>query len=353
MNDSRLIAVLMAGGRGQRFWPLSTENRPKQFLDLERCGRSLLQSTWDRVLPLVGDTENVFVATAGAYVPLVRAQLPDLPEANLLVEPVGRDSAPAIGLASLEIHARTGGAVTAFLPTDHRVGDAHAFLTTMRDAASMAAATDGLVTIGITPDRPATGYGYIERGEEVGSGFRVAQFVEKPTLPKAEQYLATGRYAWNAGMFVWSTDAILGELDAHAPELMQPLRQAHAGGSVAEDFAALPKISIDYAVMERTAKAFMVPGDFGWDDIGDWVALERLLGATDTGANTVVGKHVGLRASGNIVYTEDTDDVVVTVGVDDLVIAKRGNVLLLVHKDRVADIKSLLADEELIKLLAD
>lgn len=348
----RRVAVLMAGGRGQRFWPLSTDARPKQFLDLERCGRSLLQSTYDRVLPLLDDPSKVYVATAEAYVPLVREQLPDLPEDHLLVEPVGRDSAPAIAFAALEIHARTGGALAAFLPTDHRIGDAAAFRATLGDAFAMAGETRGLLTIGIRPDRPATGYGYIERGAPAGAGFAVTRFVEKPTAQRAEQYLATGRYAWNAGMFVWSTDVILGELDAHAPDLMQPLRRARAAGTVHRDFGALPKISIDYAVMERTDRAYMVPGDFGWDDIGDWVALERLIGQADGSANTVVGRHVGLHASGNIVYTEDTEDVVVTLGVDDLVIAKRGNVLLLVHKDRVADIKSLLADEELTKLLA-
>jgi mannose-1-phosphate guanylyltransferase len=352
-DQQKFIAVLMAGGRGQRFWPLSTEDRPKQFLDLERCGRSLLQNTYDRVLPLLDDPTDVYVATAEKYVPLIRQQLPELLEANLLIEPVGRDSAPAIALASLEIHQRTGGAITAFLPTDHRIGEPEAFRATMRNAISMARDTRGLVTIGIQPDRPATGYGYIERGGKSGPGHTVERFVEKPTKPKAEQYLATGNYAWNAGMFVWSTEAILSELDAHAPDLMTPLRAAYQNGTIAADFAGLPKISIDYAVMEKTAQAYVVPGDFGWDDIGDWVALERLLGNENTGANTVVGKHVGLEASGNIVYTEDTEDVVVTVGVDNLVIAKRGNVLLLVHKDRIADIKSLLADEELKKLLPE
>ena len=350
-RSTRRVAVLMAGGRGQRFWPLSTDARPKQFLDLERCGRTLLQSTYDRVLPLLEDPSDVFVATAQKYVDLVRSQLPDLPRDHLLVEPVGRDSAPAIALACLEIHGRTGHAVTAFLPTDHRIGDADAFRSTLRDAFAMAADTAGLVTIGITPDRPATGYGYIERGPLEGVGFKVARFVEKPTRQRAEQYLASGGYSWNAGMFVWSTRAILEELDAHAPELMRPLRNAWSEGAVADRFGSLPKVSIDYAVMEHTTRAYVIPGDFGWDDIGDWVALERLLGSAEGSPNTVVGRHIGLQASGNIIYTEETDDVVVTLGVDDLVIAKRGNVLLLVHKDRVADIKSLLADEALAKLL--
>lgn len=363
MNDSkwgtsqehkqRFIAVLMAGGRGQRFWPLSTEKRPKQFLDLERSGRSLLQTTYDRVLPLVDSVEDVFVATAERYVGLIREQLPDLPDANLLVEPVGRDSAPAIALASLEIHERTGGAIMGLFPTDHRVADPETFRGVARVAIELARTENGLVTIGIEPDRPATGYGYIERGKRTGTGYEVARFVEKPSKHKAEQYLATNQYFWNAGMFVWSTDAILAELDSHAPDLMEPLRKAFTSRTIETDFADLPKISIDYAVMEHTERAYVVPGDFGWDDIGDWVALERLLGTSESGANTVVGKHVGLQASGNIVYTEETEDVVVTLGVDNLIIAKRGNVLLLVHKDRVSDIKSLLADSEVKKLIGD
>ena len=352
MNDERFVAVLMAGGRGQRFWPLSTEARPKQFLDLERSGRTLLQTTWDRLAPLVADPADIYVATAERYVPLIQQQLPELRVDNLLVEPVGRDSAPAIALASLQIHERTGGAVTGFFPTDHRVADAEAFRAVVQTAIELARSERGLVTIGIEPDRAATGYGYIERGRpvELGSGgdaFAVAQFVEKPNREKAEQYLATGRYDWNAGMFLWPTETILAQLDQHAPQLMEPLRASFDAGTVERDFGDLPKISIDYAVMEHTDRAYVVPGDFGWDDIGDWVALERLLGNANTDANTVVGKHVGMKASGNIIYTEDTDDVVVTVGVDDLVIAKRGNVLLLVHKSRVADIKSLLADEGL------
>ena len=188
------------------------------------------------------------------------------------------------------------------------------------------------------------------RGCRSGPGFQVARFVEKPNRQKAEQYLSAGTYAWNAGIFVWPTATILAELDHYAPELMRPLREAFDRKRVDEVFPTLKKISIDYAVMEHTDKAYVVPGDFDWDDIGDWVALERLLERGTDGSNTVVGHHVGLEASGNIIYTEDPDDVVVTLGVKDLVVVKRGNTLLLVSKDRVQDIKKLLADERLVAL---
>ena len=350
-DQAPFVAVIMAGGQGQRFWPLSTSQRPKQFLDLERRGRTLIQATYDRLLPLTGSPEGLYVATGSRYVALVREQLPDLPGGNLLIEPTGRDSAPAVALASLAIHARTGGAVLGFFSADHRIGAVAPFHDAVRDAIALAEAERGLVTLGITPTHAATGYGYVERGEPCGTGFRVARFIEKPTAERAQRYLDAGTFAWNAGIFVWRSDVILEELDRHAPEIMRPLRLSISEGSVAQVFPTLPKISIDYALMERTEHAFVVSVDCDWDDIGDWVALERLLalgdGDGDGTPNTVVGKHVGYEASGNIIYTEQAEDVIVTVGVSDLVVVKRGNTVLLVAKDRIADVKRVLEDERL------
>jgi len=351
------VAVIMAGGRGQRFWPLSTAEHPKQFLDLGHSGRTLIQATFDRVEPLVGSAERVFVATGRRYVRLVREQLPQVPTVNLLVEPEGRDSAPAVALAALTVHARYGDVIMGLFSSDHRIEAGDAFERTIHSAVELAEATDGLVTIGIPPGRPATGYGYIEKGMPVGTGFEVGRFVEKPNLRTAEAYVRSGCHLWNAGIFVWSTHAILEELDRHVPELMEPLRRAFNEGEVGSVFPGLPKISIDFAVMERTDRAYVVPGDFEWDDIGDWVALERLLredgqaGARAADANTVVGQHVGIDTSGNIIYTEDADDVIVTLGVEGLVIVKRGNTVLVVRKDRVQDIKTLLQDERLSELI--
>ena len=343
------VAVIMAGGKGQRFWPLSTSQRPKQFLDLNRCGRTLIQATRDRLLPLVGGPEHLLVATAADYLPLVHEQLPELPKENLLSEPVGRDSAPAVALASLELERRFGDCVAGFFSSDHRIGRPGAFQRAVRQAVELAQSENGLVTIGIRPTRPATGYGYIEQGRPVGPGFRVTRFVEKPNRQRAEQYLAAGSYAWNAGIFVWPTATILAELDRYVPELIRPLREAFAEGRIDKVFPTLKKISIDYAVMEQTERAYVIPGDFDWDDLGDWVALERLL--ESEGGNTVVGRHVGLETSANIIYTEDPDDVVVTLGVENLVVVKRGNTLLLVSRDRVQEIKKLLADERLAGLI--
>jgi mannose-1-phosphate guanylyltransferase len=341
----------MAGGKGQRFWPLSTSDKPKQFLDLEQTGRTLLQSTFDRLLPLVSSSSSIFVATALRYFDLVRGQLPQLPVANILIEPEARDSAAAVAYASLIVHQRHPDAIVGFFSSDHRIGNIKVFQDNVKSAIGLAQDTNGLITIGITPTRPATGYGYIQAAEAVHqNGYKVARFVEKPNLTKAQSYLDSGNYFWNAGIFVWSTATILEELRHHAPELMTPLEQAFKDNAVAEVFPRLKKISIDYAVMEHSQKVYVVPGNFEWDDIGDWVALERLLQRGNEEHNTVIGTHIGLETAGNIIYTGNPDDVIVTLGVENLVIVKQGNTLLLVHKDRVQDIKKLLEDERLAHL---
>jgi mannose-1-phosphate guanylyltransferase len=284
----------MAGGQGQRFWPLSTADRPKQFLDLERRGRTLLQATYDRLLPLTGGPERVYVATASRYVALVREQLPELPASNLLVEPTARDSAPAIALASLAIHERTGGATLGFFPSDHRIGDEPAFQAAVRKRDRARRADDGLVTLGIAPTRPRPPTATSSAASPWGPATGCALRGEAERRAKARAYLEAGSYHWNAGIFVWRSDAILRELDAHAPDIMVPLRAAIAERRIDAVFPTLPRISIDFAVMERTERAFVVPVACDWDDIGDWVALERLL-ERDGDANTVVGQHVASR----------------------------------------------------------
>jgi mannose-1-phosphate guanylyltransferase len=351
------VALIMAGGVGQRFWPLSTADRPKQFLDLERTGRSLLQATFDRVMAATGTAASVFVITGAQYAKLVREQLPELPTDNILLEPIGRDTAPAITLAMLEIKRRCDNPVVGVFPSDHRVGDVAAFLATTHLAIEQARNTKGLITLGIEPSYPATGYGYIERGEAAGrsyldghhqdSIFRVAKFVEKPPLEQAQGYLNSGRFSWNGGIFFWQVEVMLRELKVYATSLFDSLAAAHQAGTVSEVFPTLPKISIDYAVLEKTKNAFVIPAAFDWDDLGDWQALERLLQKDCADINTVIGQHIGLEASGNIIYNEDADDMIVTLGIEDLVIVKRHNALLLMRKDKIQDIKRLLNDERL------
>ena len=350
---SEFVAVVMAGGTGQRFWPLSTADHPKQFLDLENTGRSMIQATCDRLEPITGGFDNIYVVTGERYAQLVRKHLPNLPIENLILEPQGRDTAPAVALAALTLkkHADKHGdnPVMGLFASDHRVRDVASFHETLKRSIKLAEHTSGIVTLGIVPTFASTGYGYIERGEplsDIAGAYKVARFVEKPNKVIAEQYFDSSNYYWNSGNFVCHVDAIVGELDKYAPKMLQALTRAVDRGRVDEVFPSLQKISIDYTVMEKTQNAFVLAADFDWDDVGDWVALERLL-RDDGDINTVVGKHIGFEASNNIIYTTDEQDVVVTLGIDNVVVDKRGNTVFVVAKDRVQEIKKLLEDDRM------
>jgi len=331
-----LITVILAGGKGERFWPLSRSSRPKQFLRLLPGGKSLIEATAERLLPLSG-WENMFVATAERLVPLIREHLPNLPPENLIVEPEPRDTAPAVAWVALQVARRFGeDAVFGLFPADHYVESAAAFQEAVEAADDFASRREAIVTLGITPSYPATGFGYIERGPEVEPGVhRVERFVEKPDRETAERYLALGKFFWNAGIFIARPRVLLKEFSLHAPEILGPLQTE---GLTA--YARLPKTSFDYAVMERTDKAYVIPARFGWDDLGDWTALERLL--RENGKNVELARHVGLDTEGAIIYATSDDEIIVTLGVRDVVIVRDGEVTLVVAKDRVQEIKRLL-----------
>ncbi|PZV26284.1 MAG: mannose-1-phosphate guanylyltransferase [Snowella sp.] len=341
MMNSTLIPVILAGGKGERFWPLSRKLRPKQFLSLDGSGKSLLQTTGDRLLSLAGGWENLWVITSALIADGVREQLPDLPEANLLIEPEGKDTAPAVTWATLEIAKRYGNeAVVAFFPADHWIADQASFEKNLKAAANFALEEPAIVTLGITPNAPATGYGYIEQGilsstiEELPV-YKVARFTEKPDRDTAEDFLKTGGFSWNSGMFIFRAGVVLEELAIHAPDILTLLKKE---GKAA--YANLDKKSIDYALMEKTQLAYVLPADFGWDDLGDWNSLERLFKGENK--NVDLGNHVALDTQGAIVYAQDDQDVVVTIGLEDVVIVRDRNVTLVVNKDRTQEIKSVL-----------
>jgi mannose-1-phosphate guanylyltransferase len=335
------IPVILAGGKGERFWPVSRKHRPKQFLSLDGSGKSLLQTTADRLLSLVGTWDDLWVITSALIEDGVREQLPQLPEANLLVEPEGRDTAPAVAWTTLEIARRYGkDAVIGFFPADHWIGDEQAFQATLKAATQQALAENSIVTLGITPNHPSTGYGYIEQAEATGNFeglpvYRVSRFTEKPDRATAQSFIATGRYSWNSGMFIFRAGVVLEELQAHAPQIVNPLREQ---GKAA--YAHLEKKSIDYALMEKTQLAYVLPANFGWDDLGDWNAIERLL--KKDGENVALANHVGLETEGAILYASDEEDVIVTIGLEDVVIVRDRNVTLVVNKERTQDIKQVL-----------
>ena len=339
--SSCFIPVILAGGKGERFWPLSRKHRPKQFLSLDGSGKSLLQATAERLLPLAGDWDKLWVVTSLALAEGVKDQLPQLPTENILAEPEGKDTAPAVTWTTLEIAKRYGeDAIVGFFPADPWIEDPLSFQQTLRAAVELATTEKAIATLGVKPSYPSTGYGYIEQGEQTGTFgglpvYRVNRFTEKPDRQTATSFISTGRFSWNSGMFIFKAGVVIQELHTHAPEIIQPIA---AQGAAA--YANLPKISIDYALMERTQLAYVLPVDFAWDDLGDWNAIERLL-KTDA-PNVEVAHHVGLDTTGCLLYATDEQEVIVTIGLEDLVVVRDRHVTLIVKKDRTQEIKQVL-----------
>ncbi len=336
-----IIPVILAGGKGERFWPVSRQQRPKQLLSLDGSGTTLLQSTANRVLRLTTGWDKIWVITSQILASQVQQQLPQLPPENCLVEPQGKDTAPAVAWASLEIAKRYGeDALIGFFPADHWIGDMASFEQTIAAAVELAQTEKAIVTLGMKPTYPATGYGYIEQGSDTGTyqglaTYRVTRFTEKPDYPTAQSFIDSQRFSWNSGMFIFRAGVVLQELQQYAPDIVTPLQEK---GITA--YGELPKNSIDYALMEKTQLAYVIPSEFGWDDLGDWNALERLLKGDQD--NVAIGNHVGMETTGSIIYNSDSQEVVVTLGLEDVVIVRDRAVTFVAKKDRTQQIKQLL-----------
>lgn len=337
------FVVIMAGGSGTRFWPLSRRDQPKQLLPLSPDGRSLLGATVGRTRGLV-PPDRTLVVTAERLREATAAELPDVPQANILAEPVGRNTAPCVGWAAAHVRRRDPEGVLVVLPADHHIGDEPAFAEVLR--AGVAAAADGsLVTIGIRPTRPETGYGYIERGEEYDEGvYEARRFVEKPNRTRAEQFLSSGRYLWNSGAFFFRADAILGAIDQHLPGLGQALSrfdEAAARGdedaAVREGYAELPSVSIDHGVMEKAEQVRVIPGDFGWSDLGSWTTAWELA-ERDGGDNAVTPDTIAIDTTGSLVRAPK-GKLVALVGATDMVVVDTEDALLIVPRDRAQDVR--------------
>lgn len=354
----RLYAVLLAGGFGTRFWPASRRALPKQFLPIAGK-RSMIAETAARIVATNARTglvpwERVLVVTADAHRALVLRALRKLPPENVLGEPVGRNTAACAAWAALEIERREKDAVQAVLPSDHVIEPPAEFQRVLRATAERAADGDALYTFGIRPTFPATGYGYIEAGERTTHDAseldvrRVARFVEKPDRARAEQFLASGRFFWNAGIFVWRSRAILSALREHAPSVVNPLASALAAATApAREAAAraaypgLPSVSIDVAVMEKARDVRVVPIDFRWNDVGSWTAIPDVQ-KSDVLRNTVAGgAQLLAHDARNCIAYGDKGELIALLGVSDLVVVHAGKVTLVCPRDRAQDVKQL------------
>lgn len=347
MNNKNYYAVLMAGGVGSRFWPVSKETYPKQFHDILGTGKSLLQSTFDRLARLIPE-ENILILTNNQYKDLVSEQLPRINSTQIVLEPAMRNTAPCILLASLKIQKLNPDAVMIVAPSDHWIEDEEAFINDVQIAFDACQAEDCLMTIGIEPTFPNTGYGYIKASKQSGKVKQVEKFTEKPNYTTAKSFLAEGNYTWNAGIFIWSINSIISSFQTYTPELfnlfseaLPVLNTSFESSFLEENYAKAPTISIDYAILEKATNITMITSSFDWNDLGTWGSLHQQI-AQQENENVLINTNKKLLqdATGNIIRTTK-DKLVILEGLNNFIIVETPDTLLIVPKDREQEIKSI------------
>ncbi|GIM30262.1 mannose-1-phosphate guanylyltransferase [Clostridium polyendosporum] len=343
-----LCALIMAGGKGTRFWPLSTEEKPKQFLNLIG-NETMIQMTVNRVKPLI-PIERIFICTGEQYVSLVKEQLPELPEKNIIVEPEGRNTAPCIALSAFVIRRYYKDATMVVLPSDHLIKEEEKFLNIIKDAGELLSDyQDAIITLGMTPDRPETGYGYIKSGNEHikinnNKVITVESFVEKPNKEKAEEYLREGNYLWNGGMFLWKVDNVLKLIDAHLPNTYEALKnielvkEDQLQDEVNNNYGKTDSISVDYGIMEKAESIHVIPTDIGWDDIGTWNAVERYR-KKDENSNIHIGEVNIFNGTNNLVVASSNNIIIDELS--DIYVIENNGKIIIGKKENVDRIKSL------------
>ncbi|WP_410770714.1 mannose-1-phosphate guanylyltransferase [Fontibacillus sp. BL9] len=352
-----ITCVIMAGGKGERFWPKSRTNLPKQFLNISG-NKSMIQQSIARLEKLI-DISQIFIVTNGLYAELIKAQIPHLPHENIIIEPVGRNTAPCIGLASILIEERFPDSTMIVLPSDHIIENEEGFIKILETAVEVAQDNQSLVTLGIQPGYPETGYGYIESTDHKQvvndlEVLKVNKFVEKPDQTTAESYLQAGNYYWNSGIFVWRTEVIRKYIQQLMPEMhdiLETMRAAFGSINFAEvikdEFVKMPDQSIDYGIMEKVDNIFVIPCIFGWDDVGSWTALERI-NELDENGNVIKGNILNLDTKRCII--ESNGKLIATLGIEDLIIVDTEDVTLICSKDKAQEVKLLLKELRMQKL---
>ena len=354
MDQKHKYAVIMAGGVGSRFWPVSTKKKPKQFIDILGTGKSLLRQTYERFRKII-PAENIFIVTNELYVDLVRQHIPEMDLSQIVAEPFAKNTAPCIAYANQRILKLDPEAVCIVAPSDHLILQEDAFITICNDGMEFASSHDALLCIGIKPHRPDTGYGYIQHKEEMVEEniHQVKTFTEKPTLELAQTFMDSGDFLWNAGIFIWNIQSIQAAFEAYLPEINQLFTNAaYSIGTekeeetIANTYQLCTNISIDYGVLEKASNAFVYPGDFGWSDLGTWSSLYDVYDKDDQN-NAVNGRLVNaVDAEGNMICVPD-DKMVVVNGVNNLIIVESDKVLLITDRSREQEVKQIVTDMKL------
>lgn len=346
-----VYAVIMAGGSGTRFWPKSTKKLPKQFLSLFGEG-TMIQNTARRIESIIPQ-ERILVVTNDSYVDIVKGQLPGVPEQNIVGEPVAKNTAPCVAIAAQMLYKKDPEATMVVLPADHHITEANAFQEYLKAAVEKAEQGENLVTIGIHPDRPETGYGYIHGDDSVTEELNkkevhpVKAFKEKPDLKTAKKFLESGDYFWNSGMFIWSARTVLSEFEKHLPEMFKQVQSANKGlyttdhdDAINEFYHACESVSIDYGIMEHANNVYVVPGEFGWNDVGSWTAVYDL-GEKDSNGNVKNAENVTFsEAEKNYIYTE-SGKMISVVGVEGVAVVETDDAILVCKLDKAQNVKDI------------
>ena len=347
------VVIIMAGGKGERFWPMSRTDMPKQFLNLTDSPFTMIQLTIKRILPLVS-LEDIFIVTNSKYKDLIYEQLPEIKKENILFEPLAKNTAPCIGLASAIIKKRYGDANVITLASDHIVKNEILYLNNL-ELALKYSNLGNIVTLGIVPEHIETGYGYIKLSNRVSNTdiiYKVEKFVEKPNYETAKKYCSSGNYLWNSGMFIWKNSVMLSSFQKYMPELYKSidniynsLESKKSEQVINEEYNKIIPESIDYGVMEKSDNIYVIPGNFGWDDVGSWLSVERLR-ELDINNNILDGNIVNYNSRNNIVISKNDNKLISLVGIENIVIIDTNDATLVMNKDNSQDIKKMLQESK-------
>jgi mannose-1-phosphate guanylyltransferase len=345
-------AIIMAGGIGSRFWPISRTSHPKQFIDILGTGKTLIQNTYERFLK-VCPKENIYIVTNDNYLDLVRTQLPDIGDQQILTEPVMRNTAPCIAYGCFKIESINPNASIVVAPSDHLILDEAAFITSIEKSLKIASENQCLITLGIKPSRPDTGYGYIQYTDQIlGEDFhKVKTFTEKPTLDIAKTFIQSGDFLWNAGIFIWSADSILKAFNRYLPEMNEIFADAkpvynsdNERSHIHKAYLQCTNISIDYGIMEKADNVYVLPSEFGWSDLGTWASIYQLADKDYVGNVVIPSEKVIMYDSSNCMVNVPGEKLVVLQGLHDYIVVESNNTLLICPRDQEQNVKQMVAD---------